>query len=121
MGAGCGQAREETEIHIHPTEAQSMAQLEAQNTELQSRIAELESQLTEFQQETDAISQRPSGMALLKEVTDAMRARQLSAPEKWTMTCRKWIQFVEHCIGLDEFKQAKRRNRCTKISTNLLF
>ena len=60
-------------------------------------------------------------MALLQEVTDAMRARQLSAPEKWTMTFREWIQFVEHCIGLDEFKHAKRRNRCTESCTNLLF
>ena len=131
MGADCG--REETESP--PPEPQSMAhpeakivdleakvtEVESQNSKLVSQIAELQSQLTEFQQETDAISQRPTGMALPEEVTDALRARQWTAPEKWTMPCREWIDFLQHCIGLDEFKQAKRQNRCTLFSTSLVF
>ena len=112
---------ESHESHESMTQLEAkVTEVESQNSKLESQIAELQSQLTKFQQETDAISQRPTGMALPEEVTDALRARQWTAPEKWTMTCREWIDFLQHCIGLDEFKQAKRQNRCTSFSTSIL-
>ena len=83
-------------------------------------MGEPESPNHEPQLSANRIPPRPKGMATPEDVTEAMRARQLIRPERWTMWFREWMDVVEHSIAQQEFKEAQELNRYVQASCGVL-
>ena len=53
----------------------------------------------------------PPQMISPSQVTDSMRQRQLTAPQRWTLSFRTWVRAVEYCVSLKDFQKLKQQKR----------
>lgn len=53
----------------------------------------------------------PPGMLLASQVTDKMRARQWSEPQRWTLSMCSWCTVLEHFMQLNQYAEIKERQR----------
>jgi len=58
---------------------------------------------------------RPACMASRDSVTNAMKLRQKTAPEKWTLSVKQWISVMKHILDLPEYKLMKKNKRTVSM------